>query len=384
MKASLLAPRFARHAADHGPARPDAALARDGHGPAERAGPGRRRHRRGRDGPPACLPGPGSRAGRFRRRRRRASWCGRRATGWRWATRSPARWVSPGARCAPRPTAASSPSRAAGCCSRCAASRSACGPACRPSSWRRTASRRSRWKLRRRWCRASGATAGRISACCARWAADRRRGSQTDMLDINLRGAVLIGGICDQPAPLHQATELMVRGDRARLDHLRPDPGGAAPAVPADDHRGLRLAADEHGRLRAADRRTSGGMPPSTPARATATSYQRPEVIIPLPASRQADVPDDVIPLAAGVRVRVLRAPFHGAVGIVRDLPSEGGRLSERAARPQCNRRDRGSGESDDPSGQSGSHPVDRAAGAGPRRASSGHGVRRSDNGRRL
>jgi hypothetical protein len=44
-------------------------------------------------------------------------------------------------------------------------------------------------------------------------------------------------------------------------------------------------------------------------------------VIIPLPTSRQADVPDDVIQLAPGVRVRVLRAPFHGAVGIVRDLP---------------------------------------------------------------
>jgi hypothetical protein len=34
-------------------------------------------------------------------------------------------------------------------------------------------------------------------------------------------------------------------------------------------------------------------------------------------------VPDDVIPLAKGVRVRVLRAPFHGAVGFVRDLPQK-------------------------------------------------------------
>ena len=39
-----------------------------------------------------------------------------------------------------------------------------------------------------------------------------RRRIQTDMLDTNLRGAVLVGGMCDQPAPLHQATELNVRG----------------------------------------------------------------------------------------------------------------------------------------------------------------------------
>ncbi len=143
---------------------------------------------------------------------------------------------------------------------------------------------------------------------------------QTDMLDINLRGAVLIGGTCDQPAPLHQATELMVRG--IVLGSITSDLIPVALRLPYP------LMITEG----------FGQLPMNTVAYAMLTgnvgrdaavdarpgdrySYQRPEVIIPMPTSRQADVPDDVIPLAAGVRVRVLRAPFHGAIGIVRDLP---------------------------------------------------------------
>lgn len=143
---------------------------------------------------------------------------------------------------------------------------------------------------------------------------------QTDMLDLNLRGAVLIGGTCDQPAPLHQATELMVRG--IVLGSITSDLIPVALRLPyplmiTEGFGGLPMNTAAYGMLT-----SNVGRDAAVDARpGDRYSYQRPEVIIPLPASRQADVPDDVIPLAAGVRVRVLRAPFHGAIGVVRDLP---------------------------------------------------------------
>jgi hypothetical protein len=143
---------------------------------------------------------------------------------------------------------------------------------------------------------------------------------QTDMLDINLRGAVLVGGTCDQPAPLHQATELMVRG--IVLGSITSDLIPVAmrltyPLMITEGFGGLPMNTAAYGMLTA-----NVGRDAAIDARpGDRYSYQRPEVIIPLPASRQADIPDDVIPLAAGVRVRVLRAPYHGAIGVVRDLP---------------------------------------------------------------
>jgi hypothetical protein len=46
----------------------------------------------------------------------------------------------------------------------------------------------------------------------------------------------------------------------------------------------------------------------------------RPEVIIPLPPTPEADLPEDVIPLKEGVRVRLARPPYHGSVGVVREM----------------------------------------------------------------
>jgi hypothetical protein len=49
----------------------------------------------------------------------------------------------------------------------------------------------------------------------------------------------------------------------------------------------------------------------------------RPEVIIPLPSARELEVPDEVIPLTRGVRVRVLRAPHMAAVGVIQEIHEE-------------------------------------------------------------
>lgn len=143
---------------------------------------------------------------------------------------------------------------------------------------------------------------------------------KTDQLDVNLRGAVLIAGICDHPAPLHQATELSVRG--VILGGLASDLIPVAQRLPYPvvviegfgerpiNAPAFNLLSSNVGREVALDAR---------PARPY--ENQRPEVIIPLPATRQVDLPDEVIPLAPGVRVRLLRAPYEGEVGIAQDVP---------------------------------------------------------------
>ncbi len=142
---------------------------------------------------------------------------------------------------------------------------------------------------------------------------------QTDELDINLRGAVLVAGICESAAPLHQADELSVRGlilgsmsaeliptaMRLPFPILLTEGFGPIPINgPA-----FALLESNAGREASLDGRMG-----------SVRDILRPEVIIPLPASRQVGMPDDVVPLKPGVRVRALRAPHPGAVGQVREV----------------------------------------------------------------
>jgi len=145
---------------------------------------------------------------------------------------------------------------------------------------------------------------------------------QTDKLDINLRGAVLIAGMCDHPAPLHQATELSVRGvilgsltsDLLTVAQRLPYPVivtegfGRLPINPM----AYGLLTSNIGREAALDARPGG------PHEA-----DRPEVIIPLPSARELEVPDEVVPLTRGIRVRVLRAPHMGAVGVIQAIDEQ-------------------------------------------------------------
>lgn len=142
---------------------------------------------------------------------------------------------------------------------------------------------------------------------------------KTDQLDVNLRGAVLVAGICDHPAPLHQATELSVRG--VILGGLASD------LIPVVQRLPYSVVVIEG----------FGELPINPPAfnllstnvgrevalyahAANPYQSQRPEVIIPLPTSRDVGFPDEVVPLKSGVRVRVIRAPYHGEVGIIQKV----------------------------------------------------------------
>jgi len=141
----------------------------------------------------------------------------------------------------------------------------------------------------------------------------------TDKLDIILRGAILVAGTCDHPAPLHQATELSVRGlilgtiaaELLAVTRRLPYPvlltegfGNAPISAPA-----YSLLSSNAGREVAVE--AVGGDP---------FGYQQPEVIIPLTGSQMLDRPERVIPLATGVRVKVIRGPQRSAVGVIREL----------------------------------------------------------------
>lgn len=142
---------------------------------------------------------------------------------------------------------------------------------------------------------------------------------QTGQLDINLRGAVLVAGTCDHPAPLHQATELSVRG--VILGSISSELIPVARRLPyplvilegfgrlAINEPAYNLLSSNVGREAAIDAR------PSSPY-----GNRKPEVIIPLPATKETDLPDEVILLESGVRVRILRSPHQSQVGVVQEI----------------------------------------------------------------
>lgn len=142
---------------------------------------------------------------------------------------------------------------------------------------------------------------------------------QTDELDINLRGAVLVAGMCEHSAPLHQADELSVRG--LILGSMSAELIPTAIRLPFPI-----LLTEGFGRIPIngpafALLESNAGREASLDGRmGSSRDALRPEVIIPLPASQQLGMPDEVVPLRPGVRVRALRAPHPGAVGLVREV----------------------------------------------------------------
>lgn len=141
----------------------------------------------------------------------------------------------------------------------------------------------------------------------------------TGILDINLRGAILVAGYCNQPAPLHQATELSVRGVILG--------GVASELIPVVQRLPYPLIVTEGFGARLING-IAFGLLSSNVGREVALfahpsqtyRVERPEVIIPAPASRAVDLPDEVISLKAGLRVRILRSPYQGEVGVVQKM----------------------------------------------------------------
>ena len=136
----------------------------------------------------------------------------------------------------------------------------------------------------------------------------------TDQLDSGLRGAVLIAGICDHPAPLYQASELSIRGlilgglsaelipivERLPYPVVILEGFGPIPISPP----AYELLSTSRGREAALDAQSPEPY-----------NSQQPEVIIPLPVVNPVDLPEDIVTLTPGVRVRATRAPHQGIVG---------------------------------------------------------------------
>ena len=143
-----------------------------------------------------------------------------------------------------------------------------------------------------------------------------------DQLDINLRGALLIAGILDTSAPLQQLTQLTIKGLVAgsmSSDLLSTVPRLPFPVLLTEGFGQIPMNSAAYGLLT-----TNAGREAAIDARpADPFEARRPELIIPLPASRKADLPEAVVPLAKDLRVRVLRAPHHGAMGIVKEMPAK-------------------------------------------------------------
>ncbi|MCJ7512679.1 MAG: hypothetical protein MUO23_06875 [Anaerolineales bacterium] len=145
---------------------------------------------------------------------------------------------------------------------------------------------------------------------------------RSDQLDINLRGALLIGGILNQAGPLQQMTQLTVRGlvvGSATFDLVAQLMRMPFPVVLTEGFGEIPMNSAAYGLLT-----TSAGREAAIDARmGDAFSQQRPEIIIPLPATRKSELPEEVVALTPGTRVRVLRPPYAGAVGAIRDLPTK-------------------------------------------------------------
>lgn len=141
----------------------------------------------------------------------------------------------------------------------------------------------------------------------------------TDQLDVELRGAVLVAGMCDHPAPLQQASDISVRGiilgglssdlipiaESLSYPIIVIDGFGSVPLNQA----AFELLNENKGRDAALDAR------PAEPF-----EQHRPEVIIPLPVVNIADLPEELVALAPGVRVRVTRRPNSSEVGVVEEI----------------------------------------------------------------
>jgi len=142
---------------------------------------------------------------------------------------------------------------------------------------------------------------------------------RTGQLDTKLRGAVLVAGICDHPAPLKQAIDISVRG--VIMGSINSDIIPVAKKLPyplliTEGFGELPMNTAAFQILRSnVGRDVAVDATPMEPYKAN-----RPEVIIPLPSNAPVELPNDVIPINRGIRVRILRAPHRGKVGKVREM----------------------------------------------------------------
>jgi hypothetical protein len=142
---------------------------------------------------------------------------------------------------------------------------------------------------------------------------------RTGQLDIKLRGAVLVAGICDHPDPLKHAIDISVQGvilGSISSDIIPVVKELPYPLIITEGFGELPMNTAAFQILKSnAGREVSIDATPIEQYKAN-----RPEVIIPVASNAPIDLPNEVIPIKSGVRVRILRAPHRGKVGTVRQM----------------------------------------------------------------
>ena len=142
------------------------------------------------------------------------------------------------------------------------------------------------------------------------------------MVDINLRGSVVLGGYCGDKKTLDNAAELLVRG--LVLSSLSP-----ALISTALQMRYPILVLEGFGkhpfnpttyRLLTTNVKREVAINAEASDRYTG---QTPELMIPLPATAPPPIPAETAEWAEGQQVRIFRAPYYGAVGSLTALQHE-------------------------------------------------------------
>lgn len=139
-------------------------------------------------------------------------------------------------------------------------------------------------------------------------------------IDITMTGAIIVGGAWFDETVLDQAIQMKVRGliagsmDGGLLEAAR---NASFPILLTEGLGHVAMAAPIFKLLR-----SNVGREASISALTrTRWGVQRPEIVIPLPSDSKLEPPAFGVPLAVGVRVRVLRGSRQGKVGQVTALP---------------------------------------------------------------
>ena len=140
-----------------------------------------------------------------------------------------------------------------------------------------------------------------------------------DLLDVSLRGSIILGGYCNNPEALKSAASLPMRAlilssmdaaliplaERIRIPILLIEGFGQRPMNSA----AFKLLSTNERREVAVNAQAWDPF-----------NGNRPEIVIPLPANVDPPLPQETEAFTAGQQVRVIRAPYLGSLGTILEL----------------------------------------------------------------
>lgn len=148
---------------------------------------------------------------------------------------------------------------------------------------------------------------------------DRTAPLTADLIDVSCHGAIIVGGSSLDEAALQQAAEMRVRAivigslPVTLLDRVQQL---AFPLMVTEGLGTIPMAEPTFDLLR-----QHQGREAVIVQQEMAWGVSRPELLIPLPAEGQPRDQAQSLPLAPGIRVRLLRAPYAGEIGEVASAP---------------------------------------------------------------